>query len=60
MKAIIKNSPSSGLVIMEVEKPEAGPLEVIVKITKTSICGTDIHIYDWDDWSSKTITPLCK
>ena len=57
MKAIVKNSASPGLFIQDVEKPEPGPLDVIVKITKTSICGTDIHIYDWDDWSSKTIKP---
>ena len=57
MKAIVKNSASPGLFIEDVEKPEPGPLDVIVKITKTSICGTDIHIYDWDDWSSKTIKP---
>ena len=57
MKAIVKDAPSYGLVIKEVDKPEPGPLEVVVKITKTSICGTDIHIFDWDEWSSKTIKP---
>ncbi len=57
MKAIVKSSKSSGLIIQDIEKPTPGPLEVVVKITKTSICGTDIHIYDWDSWAAKTIQP---
>jgi threonine 3-dehydrogenase len=57
VKAIIKKDSSPGLEIQEIDKPSPGPLDVIVKIKKSSICGTDIHIYDWDDWSSKTIKP---
>jgi len=57
VKAIIKKDSSLGLEIQEIDKPTPGPLDVIVKIKKSSICGTDIHIYDWDDWSSKTIKP---
>ena len=57
MKAIIKKDSSPGLEIQEIDKPTPGPLDVIVKIKKSSICGTDIHIYDWDDWSSKTVKP---
>ena len=35
--------------------PEIGPSDVLIKIRKTAICGTDVHIYSWDDWSQKTI-----
>jgi threonine 3-dehydrogenase len=43
----------------EVPDPEPGPQEVLIKVRKTSICGTDLHIWHWDEWSQKTIpTPM--
>lgn len=39
----------------EVEKPEVGPNDLLIRIKKSSICGTDVHIYKWDDWAQKTI-----
>lgn len=57
MKAIVKPAAGPGLELTEVPKPEPAPNEVRIKILKTSICGTDVHIDQWDDWASKTIKP---
>jgi len=59
MRAIVKKKPEKGLWLEEVPVPDVGINDVLIKIEKTSICGTDVHIYDWDQWSQKTIkTPL--
>lgn len=59
MKALIKKYPKPGLWLDEVPVPEIGINDVLIKILKTSICGTDLHIYDWDEWAQKTIpTPM--
>jgi len=56
MKAIIKHSPEpGGLLLTQVPTPTPGDTQVLVKIKKTAICGTDIHIYNWDAWAQKTI-----
>ena len=55
MKALVKKFPKPGLWLEEVSVPEYGPNDVLIKIQKTAICGTDIHIYNWDEWASKTI-----
>ncbi len=55
MKAIVKKKPESGLWIDEVPVPDVGINDVLIKIMKTAICGTDVHIYNWDAWSQKTI-----
>jgi len=56
MKAIVKQSPESGgLVLTDVPTPIPGETQVLVKIKKTAVCGTDIHIYNWDAWAKKTI-----
>jgi len=55
MKALIKKYDKPGIWIDEVPVPEIGINDVLIKIKKTSICGTDIHIYNWDDWAKKTI-----
>lgn len=55
MKALIKKYPKPGLWLDEVSVPEIGINDVLIKIIKTSICGTDLHIYNWDEWSQKTI-----
>lgn len=57
MKAIMKVKPGRGLELREVPIPEAGMGEVLIKIRKTAICGTDLHIYNWDSWSEKNIQP---
>ncbi|NDW19270.1 L-threonine 3-dehydrogenase [Dysgonomonas sp. 216] len=59
MKAILKLHPEKGLWMEEVPVPEIGINDVLIKIKKTAICGTDLHIYKWDEWSQRTIkTPM--
>ena len=59
MKALVKARPGKGLWMQEVPVPEPGLNDVIVKVKKSAICGTDLHIYNWDEWSRKTIkTPM--
>jgi len=55
MKALVKAKAEKGLWLQDVPKPEFGDNEVLIKIKKTAICGTDIHIYQWDEWAQKTI-----
>ena len=55
MKALVKAKPEIGLWMEDVPKPDFGPTDVLIKIKKTAICGTDVHIYNWDAWSQKTI-----
>ena len=55
MRALAKLEPSVGLSLTEVPTPEVGHNDVLIKIRKAAICGTDIHIWNWDDWASKTI-----
>jgi threonine 3-dehydrogenase len=55
MRALVKAKPEPGVWMEEVPVPEVGPTDVLIKIRKTAICGTDVHIYGWDDWSRKTI-----
>jgi len=59
MKALVKARPERGLWMQEVPVPEPGLNDVIIKVKKSSICGTDLHIYKWDEWSQRTIkTPM--
>lgn len=55
MKALLKAKPEQGIWLQEVEKPICLPGHVMIKIEKTAICGTDMHIFHWDDWAKKTI-----
>ncbi len=55
MKALVKSKAEEGLWMEDVPMPEVGPMDVLIKIKKTSICGTDLHIYKWDKWAQKTI-----
>jgi len=55
MRAIAKLRPGPGLDLTEVPVPVPGINDVLIKIRKTSICGTDVHIYNWDSWAAKTI-----
>ncbi len=57
MKAIIKAVPGPGASLANVEVPKVGPKEVLVKIKAIGICGTDVHIYTWDEWASHRIKP---
>ena len=55
MKALVKTSAAAGLELTDVAEPEIGMRDVLIKVDKASICGTDLHIYNWDDWAAKTI-----
>ncbi|MGH6925872.1 MAG: L-threonine 3-dehydrogenase [Propylenella sp.] len=55
MKALVKAKPEPGLWLQNEPVPEPSPDEVLVKVAKTGICGTDIHIWNWDEWAQKTI-----
>jgi len=55
MKALVKSRPGPGLELMELPRPELGPMDVLIKIRRTSICGTDVHIWKWDAWAERTI-----
>ena len=55
MQAIVKKKAGKGVVLEEVPVPEIGINDVLIKIHKTAICGTDVHIYNWNEWAQKTI-----
>ena len=57
MKALVKRKPEPGIWMEEVPRPDIGPGEVLIKVEKTAICGTDLHIYKWDPWSQRVIQP---
>ncbi len=59
MKALEKSKPETGLWMVSAPVPEIGHDEVLIKVKKTGICGTDIHIWNWDDWAAATVpTPM--
>jgi threonine 3-dehydrogenase len=55
MKALVKSKAEPGLWLEEVPVPEIGINDVLIKVKRASICGTDLHIWNWDDWARKTI-----
>ena len=55
MRALVKSKSEPGLWMEEVAVPEPGINDVLIRIDRTAICGTDIHIFKWDDWAQATI-----
>lgn len=55
MKVLSKLKAEQGIWIIDMPQPELGHNDIMIKIRKTAICGTDVHIYNWDEWSQKTI-----
>ena len=55
MKALVKSKAERGLWLEEIPEPATGINDVLIRVRYTGICGTDVHIYDWDDWAQKTI-----
>ena len=55
MKCLVKSKAEKGLWMEERPVPEIGPDDVLIKVHKTGICGTDVHIWNWDEWSQKTV-----
>ena len=57
MRALVKRDAAPGIWMEQVPIPVPGTNEVLIQVEKTAICGTDLHIYKWDDWSQATIRP---
>jgi threonine 3-dehydrogenase len=55
VKALVKKKSERGIWLEDIEKPTPGHNDVLIRVNRTAICGTDIHIFKWDDWASKTI-----
>jgi threonine 3-dehydrogenase len=55
MKALVKSKAEPGLWMERVPVPEIGPDDVLIRVRKTGVCGTDIHIWNWDDWAQRTV-----
>src|SRR5215468_6146587 len=55
MKALVKSRGEAGLWLEDLPVPEIGINDVLIRVLKTGICGTDVHIYNWDEWAQKTI-----
>jgi threonine 3-dehydrogenase len=55
LKALVKSKAEKGLWLEEISEPEIGINDVLIRVRYTGICGTDVHIYQWDDWAQKTI-----
>jgi threonine 3-dehydrogenase len=55
MKALVKSKNTPGLWLEDIPEPEIGINDVLIRVTHTGICGTDLHIYDWDEWAQATI-----
>src|SRR5215216_4619132 len=55
MKALVKSKAKPGLWLEEMPRPSIGINDVLIRVHRTGICGTDLHIYKWDDWAAKTI-----
>jgi threonine 3-dehydrogenase len=55
MKALVKKKATAGISLEDVPDPEISVNDVLIRIQKTSICGTDVHIFEWDDWAKRTI-----
>jgi threonine 3-dehydrogenase len=59
MKALVKSRPEPGLWLEDVPEPRVGINDVLIRVHRTGICGTDVHIYKWDAWAARTIpTPM--
>ncbi|MFC1595338.1 L-threonine 3-dehydrogenase [Gemmatimonadota bacterium] len=57
MRAIVKTAPGKGAELLEVPRPEPGAGDALIRVTATSICGTDLHIYEWNAWAEGRIGP---
>jgi threonine 3-dehydrogenase len=56
MKALVKSRPEPGIWLEDVPEPEVGPNDVLIAVRRASICGTDLHIYEWNAWAQRTVT----
>ncbi|HET9480363.1 MAG TPA: alcohol dehydrogenase catalytic domain-containing protein, partial [Candidatus Polarisedimenticolia bacterium] len=57
MRALVKENPGRGLVLKEVPAPRPGPADVLIRVKRVGLCGTDSHIYSWNAWAAGRIRP---
>jgi len=57
MDALTKQAPGPGLTLTQVPEPETGINDVLIRVDRTGICGTDVHIADWNEWARAAVTP---
>ena len=57
MRALLKESPGPGIVLRDVPLPRYGPSEVLIRVHHAGVCGTDLHIWEWDSWASQRLRP---
>ena len=57
MPALVKPQAERGMILKDVPVPEIGKNDVLIRVLKTGICGTDVHIYQWDEWAQRRIHP---
>jgi threonine 3-dehydrogenase len=57
MRALVKTSAAAGLELRDVAEPEPGPGEVKIRVLRTGLCGTDLHLFEWDDWAASVVRP---
>lgn len=57
MRALVKPGAGPGLELRDVAEPQAGPGEVKIRVLRAGLCGTDLHLYDWDDWAASVVSP---
>ena len=55
MKALVKSKREPGLWLEDIAKPSIGINDVLIRVLRVGICGTDVHIYNWDEWAQRTI-----
>jgi threonine 3-dehydrogenase len=56
MRALVKSKPEPGIWLENVPEPQVGPNDVLIAVRRASICGTDLHIYEWNEWARQTVT----
>ena len=57
MRALVKAGPGPGMVLREVPRPVCGPSDVLIRVHHAGVCGTDLHIWEWDSWASNRLKP---
>ncbi|MEO6791134.1 MAG: alcohol dehydrogenase catalytic domain-containing protein, partial [Ornithinibacter sp.] len=57
MRALVKRGPGPGLDLEDIPEPTTGPDEVKIRVLRAGLCGTDLHLYDWDEWAASTVQP---
>ena len=57
MRALVKDAPRPGMVLRDVPRPTCGPSDVLIRVHHAGVCGTDLHIWEWDSWASQRLKP---